>query len=145
MWVLNQTDGTVLRINPRTNQVEATIKVGVAGPGGDIAAGNFAFDPLIRLMRPINWWIKGPEGEHSLGTEDLRCARSVFADVRTSDHAVFYTYSRFFAKPTLFNRKVARFLKGMGQALLPAFPVLKRFHSLAFLELRKKGLPNGSA
>jgi ubiquinone/menaquinone biosynthesis C-methylase UbiE len=103
---------------------------------------NFAFDPLIRLMRPINWWIKGHEGEHSLGTEDLRYARSVFADVRTSDHAVFYTYSRFFAKSNLFNRKVARFLKGMDEALLPAFPVLKRFHSLAFLELRKNGLPD---
>lgn len=115
----------------------------VLKPGGvAVFIENFAFDPLIRLMRPVNWWIKGYEGEHSLGIKDLWYARSVFSDVRISDHAVFYTYSRFFAKPTLFNRKVARFLKRMDEVLLPAFPFLKRFHSLAFLELRKKGLPN---
>ncbi len=39
MWVLNQTDGSVSRIDPETNQVVATIEAGVAGPGGDIAAG----------------------------------------------------------------------------------------------------------
>ncbi len=116
----------------------------VLKPGGvAVFIENFAFDPLIRLMRPVNWWIKGHAGEYSLGTEDLRYARSVFDDVGISNHAVFYTYSRFFATPTLINRKVARFLKWMDEVLLPAFPFLKRFHSLAFLELRKKGLPNG--
>jgi virginiamycin B lyase len=39
VWVLNQTDGTVSRIDPETNKVEATIEAGVAGAGGDIAAG----------------------------------------------------------------------------------------------------------
>ena len=42
MWVLNQTDGTVSRIDPLTNEVVATIQVGVPGPGGDIAAGAWA-------------------------------------------------------------------------------------------------------
>ena len=42
MWVLNQTDGTVSRIDPKTNRVAATIEAGVAGLGGDIAAGEGA-------------------------------------------------------------------------------------------------------
>ena len=42
MWVLNQADGTVSKIDPRTNEVVATIAVGVPGPGGDIAAGEGA-------------------------------------------------------------------------------------------------------
>src|SRR5262249_30275579 len=39
VWVLNQRDGTVSRIDPETNEVAATIETGVAGAGGDIAAG----------------------------------------------------------------------------------------------------------
>jgi len=39
VWVLNQRDGTVSRIDPATNTVAATIEAGIAGPGGDIAAG----------------------------------------------------------------------------------------------------------
>lgn len=39
VWVLNQTDGTLSRIDPETNKVTATIATGVAGAGGDIAAG----------------------------------------------------------------------------------------------------------
>jgi len=35
-------DGTVSRIDPKTNKVAATIEVGVPGPGGDIAAGEGA-------------------------------------------------------------------------------------------------------
>jgi YVTN family beta-propeller protein len=42
VWVLNQKDGTVSRIDPETNTVAATIEAGVAGPGGDIAAGEGA-------------------------------------------------------------------------------------------------------
>ncbi len=42
VWVLNQTDGTVSRIDPETNKVAATIEAGVAGLGGDIAAGEGA-------------------------------------------------------------------------------------------------------
>ena len=114
----------------------------VLKPGGvAVFIENFTFDPLIRLIRPVNWLIKGHEGEHSLGAEDLLYARRIFDDVGISDHAVFYTYSRLFAKPTPFNRKVARFLKRMDDMLLPVFPFLKRFHSLAFLELRKRAFP----
>jgi YVTN family beta-propeller protein len=36
---LNQGDGSVTRVDPKTNKVAATIEVGVPGPGGDIAAG----------------------------------------------------------------------------------------------------------
>src|SRR5262249_62033737 len=39
VWVLNQTDGSVSRIDPQTNKVVATIDAGVPGFGGDIAAG----------------------------------------------------------------------------------------------------------
>jgi YVTN family beta-propeller protein len=42
VWVLNQTDGSVSRIDPETNKVVATIEAGVAGFGGDIAAGEGA-------------------------------------------------------------------------------------------------------
>ena len=42
MWVLNQADGTVSRIDPETNKVAATIEAGVKGFGGDIAAGEGA-------------------------------------------------------------------------------------------------------
>jgi DNA-binding beta-propeller fold protein YncE len=36
---MNQTEGTVSRIDPKTNKVVATIDVGVPGGGGDIATG----------------------------------------------------------------------------------------------------------
>src|SRR5262249_32210878 len=40
VWTLNQGDGTVSRVDPRTNRVVATIETGIpAGPGGDIAVG----------------------------------------------------------------------------------------------------------
>jgi YVTN family beta-propeller protein len=39
VWVLNQSDGSVARIDSKTNKVVATIEAGVAGFGGDIAAG----------------------------------------------------------------------------------------------------------
>ncbi|MEP7345048.1 MAG: YncE family protein [Gemmatimonadaceae bacterium] len=39
VWTLNQGDGTVSRIDPATNRLVATIPAGVAGGGGDIAAG----------------------------------------------------------------------------------------------------------
>jgi YVTN family beta-propeller protein len=39
VWVLNQTDGSVSRIDPKTNKVVGTIEAGVSGFGGDIAAG----------------------------------------------------------------------------------------------------------
>ncbi|MDF1797966.1 MAG: hypothetical protein P1V81_02230 [Planctomycetota bacterium] len=39
VWVINQGDGTVSRVDPETDTVEATIAVGIDGPGGDIAVG----------------------------------------------------------------------------------------------------------
>jgi virginiamycin B lyase len=39
VWILNQGDGSVSRINPNTNQLIATIDAKVSGSGGDIAAG----------------------------------------------------------------------------------------------------------
>jgi YVTN family beta-propeller protein len=40
VWVLNQDDGTVSRIDPRTNGVVATVRVSDGRvPGGDITAG----------------------------------------------------------------------------------------------------------
>jgi virginiamycin B lyase len=39
VWALNQGDGSVSKIDPKTNKVTATIEVGVPGEGGDIAAG----------------------------------------------------------------------------------------------------------
>jgi len=39
VWILNQGDGSVSRIDPSSNEVIATILVGVEGPGGDIATG----------------------------------------------------------------------------------------------------------
>jgi YVTN family beta-propeller protein len=39
VWTLNQGDGSVSRIDPKTNKVVATIEVGVPGGGGDIAVG----------------------------------------------------------------------------------------------------------
>jgi virginiamycin B lyase len=42
IWTLNQGDGSVSRIDPKTNKVAATIEVGVPGEGGDIAVGEGA-------------------------------------------------------------------------------------------------------
>ena len=39
IWVMNQGDGTVQRIDPASGKVVATIETGYAGPGGDITTG----------------------------------------------------------------------------------------------------------
>ena len=39
IWTLNQGDGSVTRIDPRNNRTVASIPLGMAGGGGDIAAG----------------------------------------------------------------------------------------------------------
>jgi YVTN family beta-propeller protein len=39
VWVLNQGDGTVSRIDIASNKVIATIDAGIPGPGGDISVG----------------------------------------------------------------------------------------------------------
>lgn len=111
----------------------------VLKPGGvALFFENFEFDPLIRLMRPINWYFKGYVGEYSLKHADIDYARRVFDEVVISDHAVFYTYSRFFATPNAFNRRVARSLKKLDDIVLPRLPFLKRFYSLAYMQLKKK-------
>src|SRR5204862_2357729 len=38
-WALNQGDGSVSRVDPKTNQVVATIQAGIPGKGGDISVG----------------------------------------------------------------------------------------------------------
>jgi hypothetical protein len=42
VWTLNQTRGTVSKIDPRSRKVVATIDAGLPGPGGDISAGEGA-------------------------------------------------------------------------------------------------------
>ena len=60
VWTLNQGDGSVSRIDPRTNRVSAVIEVGVPGEGGDIAAGEGAVwvtaigKPLSRIDATSN-------------------------------------------------------------------------------------------
>ena len=60
MWTLNQGDGSVSRIDPKTNKVVATIEVGVPGGGGEIAVGEgsvwvTAFEfPLSRIDPSTN-------------------------------------------------------------------------------------------
>jgi len=39
VWTLNQDDGTVSQINPRTGKLQATIQAHVSGVGGDMAVG----------------------------------------------------------------------------------------------------------
>jgi DNA-binding beta-propeller fold protein YncE len=39
VWVLCQGDGSLARIDPSTNQVAASIGVGVPGEGGDLSVG----------------------------------------------------------------------------------------------------------
>lgn len=110
----------------------------VLKPGGvALFFENFEFDPLVRLLRPINWYLKGYVGEYSLQQADLDYAALVFDEIVMSDHAVFYTYSRFFGTPSPFNRWVARTLKGVDDFILPRVPFLKRFYSLAYMELYK--------
>ncbi|MBV8903830.1 MAG: hypothetical protein JOZ22_09350, partial [Acidobacteriia bacterium] len=39
VWTLNQGDGTISRVDTRTNKVIATIEAGIPGSGGEIAFG----------------------------------------------------------------------------------------------------------
>jgi len=39
VWTLNQGDGSVSRVDPQTNEVVATIQVGIPGAGSDISVG----------------------------------------------------------------------------------------------------------
>jgi YVTN family beta-propeller protein len=50
VWVLNQGDGTVSRIDIASNKVVATIDAGVPGQGGDISAGEgFVWVTMINI------------------------------------------------------------------------------------------------
>lgn len=112
----------------------------VLKPGGiAVFVENFNHDPLIRLMRPINWYLKGYVGEYSLSYKDIEYAESVFDRVEVTDKSVFYTYSRFFGKPSARNRKVARFLKRFDDFILPKVPMLERYFTLGYLILHKAG------
>jgi virginiamycin B lyase len=60
VWTLNQGDGSVTRVSPKTNKVEASIEVGIPGEGGDISAGegsvwatSFGF-PISRIDPKTN-------------------------------------------------------------------------------------------
>jgi len=110
----------------------------VLKPGGvALFTENFEFDPLIRLMRPINWYLKGYVGEYSLKRSDIEYAQRVFDEVDVTDRAVLYTYARFFYTPSPFNRFMARTLKRADDIVLPVLPFLKRFFSLAYLQMHK--------
>jgi len=53
VWVLNQGDGTVSRIDPVTNRVIATIQLEIPGAGGDIATGSGAVW-VTNLGKPLS-------------------------------------------------------------------------------------------
>jgi SAM-dependent methyltransferase/glycosyltransferase involved in cell wall biosynthesis len=113
----------------------------VLKPGGKVMfCENFAFDPLISLLRPLNWWWQGYVEEHSLGADDLASLRRVFSDVTISDRSFFYTYSRLVAKPTPLNRRVSRALRAIDAALMPRSSWLRSHYSLAVIEMRKSSL-----
>jgi len=98
---------------------------------------NFARDPIMRMLRPLNWWVKGYVGEHSLDEADLARLREVFGEVKITDRSFFYTYSRLLAKATPRNRKLSRFLRAVDEKWLPRSRWLRSHYSLAILELIK--------
>jgi ubiquinone/menaquinone biosynthesis C-methylase UbiE len=98
----------------------------------------FAFNPLINLLRNIKIRFKKYKGEHFLGSADIHYMESVFDSVIISDKSVLYTFSRFFKKPCSFNRKFSIIVKQLDNFVLPRFPCLNRYYSLAYLEMMKK-------
>jgi virginiamycin B lyase len=87
IWVLNQADGSVSRIDPRKNRVAAIIAVGVPGPGGDIATGNgFVWvsadgTPISQIDPSTNSLVRQFRG--GSGADALRVA---YNSVWISDH-----------------------------------------------------------
>jgi len=77
IWVLNQGDGSVTRVDVQSQQVIATIPLGLPGPGGDIAFGDgkvwvtVAGVPLTAIdpetNKPIAQWV-------GLGGDSLKVA-----------------------------------------------------------------------
>jgi YVTN family beta-propeller protein len=64
IWILNQGDGTVSRVDEKSRKVIATIQVGIPGAGGDIGYGADSvwatvFDvPLTRIDATTNKVLK---------------------------------------------------------------------------------------
>ncbi len=60
VWTLNQGDGSISRVDVKSNHVVATIEAGLSGPGGEIAVGEGSvwvtlFDyPLTRIDPSTN-------------------------------------------------------------------------------------------
>ena len=111
----------------------------VLKPGGlALFCDNFAFDPLIRFLRPLNWKRQGFTSEHSLGEDDLAYLRRVFDEVRIGHESFFYTWGRLLPRPSPLARAFSRGLRRLDAALLPRLPALRRRYSLAMLELFKR-------
>src|SRR6185503_13507892 len=77
VWTLNQGDGSVSRVDPKTNKVVATIEVGVPGNGGDISVGegsvwvtSFEY-PLSRIDPSTNTVV---QQFHGKGGDAVRAA-----------------------------------------------------------------------
>jgi streptogramin lyase len=69
VWTLNAGDGTVSRVDPKTNKVVNTIKLGVPITGGQIAAGEGSIwvsspgAPLFRIDPRTNHVVQQFTGE----------------------------------------------------------------------------------
>lgn len=111
----------------------------VLKPGGKAYFSEpFAFNPLINLMRFINVRIKNHKGEQFLGRKELKLLNSCFDEVKITDKSVIYVFSRFFHKPSALNRKINIYLKKRDDFFQSKIPFIRRFYSLAFLEMIKK-------
>lgn len=69
LWTLNQTEGSVSKVDPKTNKLGETIEVGVPGGGGEIAFGEGSFwvtafeFPVSRIDPAINRVVQQFAGE----------------------------------------------------------------------------------
>lgn len=98
----------------------------------------FAFNPIINIMRYVNVRVKNHKGEQFLGEKELKLLNSCFDEVKITDKSVIYVFSRFFQKPSELNRKINIFLKKTDDICQSKIPLIRRFYSLAFLEMKKK-------
>jgi ubiquinone/menaquinone biosynthesis C-methylase UbiE len=105
--------------------------------GSALFCDNFAFDPIVQFLRPINWRYQEFANEHSLGEQDLEYLRRVFDQVRVLHPSYFYTWGRLMTRPGRLARAFSRSLRRIDELLLPRLPILRRHYSLAMLELLK--------
>jgi YVTN family beta-propeller protein len=77
VWVLNQGDGSISRVDATTDKLIATIQAGIPGLGGEIAFGAgavwatvFKF-PITRIDPATN---KVVGQWHGVGGDSIRCA-----------------------------------------------------------------------